>query len=82
MIGYTSYATCPRTGLISTSSYNAVCFRHIFVFVNIHEFLKKRETTVVSHSPYSSDLAPADIFLFPKWKSLLKGRRFQRVQEI
>jgi len=40
------------------------------------------EVTVVPQSPYSPDLAPADIFLFPKWESSLKGRRFQTVEEI
>jgi len=42
-----------------------------------HEFLTKHEATVVPQPPYSPDLAPADIFLFSKWKSSLKGCRFQ-----
>ena len=46
----------------------------------IHEFLTKHETTVVPQPPYSPDLAPTD--LFPKWKSSLKGRRFQTLEEI
>jgi len=48
----------------------------------IHEFLMKHEATVVPQMPYSPALAPADFFLFPKLKSLLKGRRFQKVEEI
>ena len=48
----------------------------------IHEFLMKHEATVVPQPPYSSDLAPADFFLFPKLKPSLKGRRFQAVEEI
>jgi hypothetical protein len=36
----------------------------------------------VSHPPHSPDLAPADIFLFPKFKNNLKGRRFQTIEEI
>jgi len=32
--------------------------------------------------PCCPALAPADFFLFPKWKSSLKGRRFQTVEEI
>jgi transposase len=48
----------------------------------IHEILRKDETTVVPHPPYSPDLAPVDFFLFPKLKSSLKGRRFQTVEEI
>jgi hypothetical protein len=31
--------------------------------------------------PYSSDLAPADFFLFPKLKTTLKGR-FEWIEEI
>jgi len=48
----------------------------------IHEFLTKHETTVTPQPPYSPDLAPADFFVFPKWKSSLKGRRFQAVEKI
>ena len=33
------------------------------------------------HPPYSPDLAPADVFLFPKLKTTLKGHRFQTTQE-
>ena len=40
------------------------------------------EATVVPQLPYSPDLAPADFFLFPKFKSSLKGSRFQTVEEI
>ena len=47
----------------------------------IREFLTKHEA-VVPQSPYHTDLAPADSFLFPKLKSSLKGRRFQTVEEI
>jgi transposase len=48
----------------------------------IREFLAKQETIVVPQPPYSTDLAPADFFLFPNLKSTLKGRRFQTVEEI
>jgi hypothetical protein len=37
---------------------------------------------VIPHPPYSPDLAPCDIFLFPKMKLKLKGRRFDNIQEI
>jgi len=42
----------------------------------------KHQTSVVSHPPYSPDLAPADLFLFPKLKTTLKGRRFQTMEEM
>ena len=48
----------------------------------ISEFLTKHETTVVPQPPYSPYLAPADLSLFPKLKSSLKGRRFRTVEEI
>ena len=31
---------------------------------------------------YLSDLAPADFFLFPKPKTLMKGKRFATIEEI
>ena len=34
------------------------------------------------HPPYSPDLAPAHLFLFPKLETTLKGRRFQTTEEI
>jgi transposase len=48
----------------------------------IREILAKNETTVVPQPPYSLDIAPADLFLFPKLKSTLKGRRFESIEEI
>jgi len=38
--------------------------------------------TVLPHPPYSTDLAPSDIFLYPKMKMKLKGRRIQTLEEI
>jgi hypothetical protein len=38
--------------------------------------------TVISHTPYSPDLASCDLFLFPKMKLRLKGRRFYTIEEI
>ena len=48
----------------------------------IREFLAKQDIIVVCKAPYSPDLAPADFFLFPKLNSTLKGRRFQKIEEI
>ena len=45
-------------------------------------FLTDNNISVVPHPPYSPDLAPRNIFLFPKLKMKLKGRRFQTVEEI
>ena len=46
-----------------------------------HEFLAHSIITL-PHPPYSPDLAPCNFFLFPKMKLQLKGRRFDRVEEI
>jgi transposase len=48
----------------------------------IRSCLAKHQISVVPHPPYSPDLAPADIFLFPKLKTTLKGRHFQIIEEI
>jgi len=38
--------------------------------------------TVIPHLPYSPDLAPCELFLFPKVKLRMKGRRFDTTDEI
>ena len=48
----------------------------------ICSYLAKHQISVLPHPPYSSDLAPADFFLFPKFKTTLKGRRFQAIEEM
>jgi hypothetical protein len=37
---------------------------------------------MLSHLPYSPDLVPADLFLFPKLKNAMKGTRFEAVSSI
>jgi hypothetical protein len=46
------------------------------------EFLTKNNMTVVSHPPYSPDLAPCDFSLFPQLKIKLKGCRFDTIEVI
>jgi hypothetical protein len=48
----------------------------------VWQFLNSMKTTVISHPPYSPDLASCDFFLFPKMKLKLKGRRFKSIKEI
>jgi hypothetical protein len=38
--------------------------------------------TVIPHPLYSPELAPCDLFLFPKTKLKLKGHRFETTEEI
>ena len=45
----------------------------------VQEFLAKKGIKLLSHPPYSPDLAPADFFLFPKLKKELAG--FTMTQE-
>jgi len=45
-------------------------------------YLAKHQTSIVPHPPYSSYLAPADVFLFPKLKTTFKGCRFHTIEEI
>jgi len=48
----------------------------------VKQFLAQRNVTVLDHTPYSPDLAPADYFLFRKVKSHLKGRLFDLISDI
>ena len=50
--------------------------------LSIREFCAKNRLTVLPQPPYSPDLAPCDFFLFPKLKSVLKGRRFDTIDDI
>ncbi|UYV69539.1 hypothetical protein LAZ67_6003926 [Cordylochernes scorpioides] len=46
------------------------------------QFLSKNSTIQIPHPPYSPDLAPNDLFLYPKLKMKLKGRKFDNVDMI
>ena len=48
----------------------------------VNEFLSKHSTNTIEQPPYSSDMAPADFFLFPTLKLPLRGTRFQSVEDI
>jgi histone-lysine N-methyltransferase SETMAR len=50
--------------------------------VSVKKFLEKHKISVLEHPPYSPDLAPCYIFLFPKIKSALKGTRFESVDAV
>lgn len=50
--------------------------------IRVRQFLAQRGVTVLDHPPYSPDLAPADFFLFPRMKEVLKGARFADVSAI
>jgi hypothetical protein len=48
----------------------------------VRDFLAKHATNVLPQPPYSPDPTPADFFLFPKFKSTLKGRCFESTEAI
>ena len=50
--------------------------------LSMREFLATKQITVLEHPAYSPDLAPSDFFLFPKIKKILKGRRFDDIDDI
>jgi hypothetical protein len=47
-----------------------------------YAFRAKRNITVVEHAHCSPDLAPSDIFLFPRINNTLKGEHFDDIEEI
>jgi len=50
--------------------------------IRVHQFLAQRGVRVLHHPPSSPDVAPADFFLFPRLKSIMKGARFADVAAI
>jgi hypothetical protein len=52
-----------------------------FLFIYLF-FCLTNDIPVVEKSPYSPDMAPCDIWLFPKLKMSLKGKRFDDINTI
>ena len=50
--------------------------------ISLIEFLAKKGISVVPQPPYSPDLSPCHLFLFPKLKFHLNGRHFGTVENI
>jgi hypothetical protein len=48
----------------------------------VSDSLARRGITVLDHPPYSPDLAPADFWLFPKLKLVIKEDRHDTLQDI
>ncbi|CAG8527856.1 6959_t:CDS:2 [Cetraspora pellucida] len=48
----------------------------------VTKYLKRECITLLPHSPYSSDLAPCNFFLFPKLKQELAGQHFERIENL
>jgi hypothetical protein len=50
--------------------------------LSVKRYLANNSIPVMEHPPYSPDLAPCDFFLFPKFKSVLKGTRLESVDAV
>ena len=50
--------------------------------LSVRRYLASQGWTMVTHAPYSPDLAPCDFFLFPRMKRDLKGMIFEDVEEV
>lgn len=50
--------------------------------LSIREFFAKFRIFVLLKSPYTRDLTPANFYLFPKLKILLKGKQFDLTEDI
>jgi hypothetical protein len=48
----------------------------------VKQFPAQKSITEMEHLPCLPDLAPNDVWLFPKIKSALKGLRFQDIEDI
>jgi hypothetical protein len=48
----------------------------------VREFLARKQIAVLEHPPYSQDLAPSNIFLFPKIKEIFNGTHFDDIDDI
>ncbi|UYV77251.1 hypothetical protein LAZ67_15000235 [Cordylochernes scorpioides] len=46
-------------------------------FIITNNFLARSNTPVIPHPPYSPDLAPCDLFLFPRLKREMKGKHWE-----
>ena len=49
--------------------------------LSVRFLTKNSMTPTPPHPPYSSDLAPSNVFCFPM-KKILKGKRFASVEEV
>lgn len=68
-----------RVGFSTTITHWLIVRSRSGNFWQISKFLCLRNRPI---TPYSSDLAPADFYLFPKLKISLKGMRFDSIENI
>ena len=64
----------PRTGVRGLQLHHDNASAHTAAVTQ--DFLATNDVEVVTHPPYSPDIAPCDWFLFPSVKRQLKGKQF------
>ena len=76
---YSACVLCDRRFHNDRASRSDNSLAHSTAFVRAFFLAKHQITQQVCQPPYSLDLAPCDFWLFPKLKSLLKGKKFVSV---
>ena len=69
----------PKTGIRDLLLHHDNALAH--TAVKALDFLAENCVQLVSHPPYSPDLAPCDFFLFPNVKEKIRGIRFDSPEE-
>jgi hypothetical protein len=64
--------------LLDSPQDNALAYK----VLSAKRFLAQKLISEMEHPPSSPHLAPDDVWLFPKTRSALKGRRFQDTEDI
>ena len=63
----------------STLQIRSVAFPPVHNSILVTDYFTNMGIKTVPHPPYSTDLAPCDIWLFPKLKEKLKGCRYETI---
>ena len=74
---FTPFKLVSKHGFLNlTELLNGLVDVNVSVSQIYSDFLKEERVIHLSHPPYSPDLSPCDVFLFPKLKKPLSGRRY------
>ena len=50
--------------------------------ISVKRFLAEKQVPQLSQPPYSPDMAPCDLWLFPRLKEVLRGSRFEDLEDV
>ena len=70
----------PRTGVRSLLRHHDNASAHT-ADVTL-DFLTSSDVQLATHPPYSPDLGPCDLFLFPSVQRQMKGKQFQNAKDV